>query len=250
VLQGLGHEFQQLAVPTDTSIELCGRQLSADRLRALDGLALFGLRPSAALLASAAREHLPLVMVGNRHGQVRTAAVLVDFAQGAFELCQYLIHLGHREIRLCVDPAMMPAAGAAEQGYRAAMLRNGLQPGPAYDAGSALAASDSARPTAIICAGSNAAVFVAKNASAGSPGPLSLCCIPEPCDATPARQHITGYEMDSDQVARWIAELLVSASPTCWQRVVIVPGAIVDRGSTAPATRPAQPAPKPGVAEL
>lgn len=249
ILHELGHEFEQLAIPADVSAELNGRQLSADRLRALDGLALFGLRPAASFLACAAREHLPLVMVANRHEQARTAAVLVDYAQGAFELCQYLIHLGHREIRLCVDPALMPAAGGAEQGYRAAMLRNGLQPRPTCDANSVLATGESARPSAVICIGSNSAALIAKGAAVGARGPLSLCCIPEPCDLMPARQHITSYEVDADRIARWIAELLVSASPTRWQQVVIVPGMIVERGSTAPEVGPVQTLSRPGVAE-
>lgn len=250
VLQVLGHHFEQFAVPADASVELCGRRLSADRLRALDGLALFGLHPSAALLASAAREHLPLVMVGNRHEQVRTAAVVVDYAQGAFELCQHLIHLGHVAIRLCIDPALLPAASAAELGYRAAMLRNDLEPRPVCPAECIWSAEETAPPTAVLCVGALTAAAVSKAASAQSVRPVSLGCIPEPADTTPARQRLTSYEVDAGQLARWIAELLISASPTCREKVVIVPGTIVERGSTLPAAGPASALTKPQVAEL
>jgi DNA-binding LacI/PurR family transcriptional regulator len=248
VLRGLGHELQQLTIPQESSGELSGRRLSADRLRAFDGLALFGFRPSSALLASAAREHIPLVMAGNQHEQMRTAAVLVDYAQGAFELCQHLIYLGHKEIRLCIDPALAPAADAAERGYRAAMQRNSLTARPLCDGDAAMLAGETGRPTAVICVGAAQVGMVLKSVQNRSS--LSLCCIPEPCDTAPAQQRVTSYEADADQLARWVADLLISASPARWQRVVVVPGRIVERGSTAPAAGPVQTPRKPETAEF
>jgi DNA-binding LacI/PurR family transcriptional regulator len=251
-----GHSLELMTVPVDSSTELSGRKLSADRLRAFDGLALFGFRPSSALLASTSREHVPLVMVNNQHGQIRTAAVLVDYAQGAFELCQHLIYLGYNEIRLCVDPAMMPAAGMAETGYRAAMQRNGLTPGElagtktVFDAGSALAGGDGNQPTGVICVGSEVAASVMKAVEARTGGPVSVCCIPEPCDTAALRQPITTYEVKPDQIAQWVADLLTSASPTRWQRIVIVPGTVIDRGSTCVAGPAAKAVRAPGVGVL
>jgi DNA-binding LacI/PurR family transcriptional regulator len=248
VLRGQGHELQQITIPNEARGELSGRRLSADRLRAFDGLALFGFRPCPALLASAAREHVPVVMAGNQHDQLRTAAVLVDYAQGAFELCQHLIYLGHKEIRLCIDPVLAPAAEAAERGYRAAMQRNGLHTRPVCDGDAALIASDSGRPTAIICVGSAPLTAVLK--AAHNRSALSLCCIPEPCDTAPVQQRITSYEADPDQLAKWIADLLITASPARWQRVVIVPGAMVERGSTAPVAGPMPALRKPEATEF
>ncbi len=255
VLGALGHRLEQLPVPVEPSGELSGRGLSADRLRAFDGLTLYGARPAAALLASIIREHLPLVMVNNQHAQIRTAAVLVDYSQGAFELCEHLIRLGHREIRLCIDPLLMPAAENADMGYRAAMLRHGLAPLPFYraqapfDAGAVLAGRQGNRPTAVICVGCEVASIL-QAASAQSPGALSVCCIPEPCDAATERQKLTSYEADPDRLARWITDLLTSASPTRWQRVVIVPGRIVDRGSAKPLEGAGKSIPAPDVAVI
>jgi DNA-binding LacI/PurR family transcriptional regulator len=256
LLEPMGHGMEPLSLPVEPSGELSGRCLSADRLRAFDGLALYGARPSAELLASISREHLPLVMVNNQHPLVRTAAVLLDYAQGAFELCQHLIYLGHREIRLCVDPMLMPAAAQADTGYRAAMQRNGLSPRPMYgtagpfDGGPALAAERGNPPTAIICIGCEIVPALSEAAAALNIKDLSLCCIPEPCDSATERLQLTSYEADAGLIARWIADLLTSASPTRWQRVVIVPGRIADRGSVAPGDVPAERKHSPDVAVL
>jgi DNA-binding LacI/PurR family transcriptional regulator len=221
--------------------ELSGRDLRADRLRGYEGLVLCSLRPAEDLLAHVSRRHLPLVMVNNHHPQVRTAAVLPDYSQGAFELCQHLIQLGHERIRLVVDGACLPAAAAAEGGYQAAIQRFGARAFPSItiDPSSRedqlMEAVVGTQATAIVCAGARPAVILDRSRRPdASDERMSIGCIPQAGDATAADAGLTAYETDPRQVAHGIAELLLSAAPARWQRVVVVPGKLTIRASTGP----------------
>jgi DNA-binding LacI/PurR family transcriptional regulator len=254
LLDERGHRLEHVRLPLGPNGELSGRDVRADRLRAYDGMVMFAARPAEDLLAAVSRRHLPLVMVNNNHPTIRTAAVLMDYAHGAFELCQHLIHLGHTRIGLCMDPELLPAARSAEAGYQAAMRRYGLAPQPvvSIDRAGSLEASlptlKSDQPTAMICIGAAAILEACRTTSATgatssngsnkSPA-FSICCIAEPGDPLPAEHNLSTYDVDPDQVAYWVAELLLSASPARWQRTVIIPGRILERGTM---TVPASPA--------
>jgi LacI family transcriptional regulator len=226
----------RLAEPGDGVIS--DSAVTPGQLRSWDGIVLQG-RTSDRLLADLHRRHLPCVLVQNTHERIRTSAVLTDYAQGAFELTQYLVRLGHEQIRLVISADLAPAACAAEAGYRAALQRNGLraaactwaEPGFRWDG--LLSAVD--RPTALICVGSALARDAVLKAAAGNvaiPSRLSLCALCEPGEplVDPA---ITSYEVRAEDIAHWVVELLLGATPGQLPRMIIVPGQLTDRGSVA-----------------
>ena len=202
----LGHSPQQLVVPVEPSVELSGRRLSADRLRRLRRAG--PLRPASVggPAGGPAREHLPLVMVGNRTGGCVPRPYWWTTPQGAFELCQHLIHLGHREIRLCVDPAMMPAAAGGDGLPSGHGAKRPVPPSCVRDRPPLTRVWPWRRSGAVgrppsICVGSNAAALVARGRTRRLARPLSLCCIPEPCDAARGAATITGYDVNADHLA-------------------------------------------------
>jgi LacI family transcriptional regulator len=250
-----GHRLEQCVAKVDGSGELSEGSLSPGQLRGWDGIVLFGARPSSDLLADLYRRHLPLVAVNNHHERIRTALVVPDYAQGAFELCEHLIHLGHTAIGLLTSAELLPAAAAAASGYQGALQRRGLPVRPAltvdreFDWRRLFLTQD--RPTAIICVGASLSVQAIKQAASAGlklPTTLSVSKLPEPGESDFGGMEdwpLTAYEVPVSAVLRWATELLVTASPGQTPRTVIVPGRLIDRGSAAPPQFGARPSAGP-----
>ena len=255
-LQAQGHRLQKLDVQGDAADVLSDRVLTPGQLREVSGLILFAARPSEQFLANLNRRHVPAVIANNRHDTIRTPAVVADYVHGAFELTQHLIHLGHREVQLVIDAGLLPAACDANTGHQAAMQRYGLTPRePIWAAGSVdgtdlLRGPD--RPTALICVGIEVALqAIQEVAQAGLrvPDDLSVAAIPEPGAPQAGEQQLTAYEVPADRIVDWATKLLLSASPGQPPRMVVVPGQLQIRRSTArAATEPMAPVLPPGEA--
>jgi DNA-binding LacI/PurR family transcriptional regulator len=244
IIRDRGHQLQAFTVQPGSHRELPDDALSAAGLRELGGLLVAGVHPSAAFLAHLNRWHLPVVLVGNGHPEVKVSAVLPDYAQGAFELCQHLVQLGHRDIRLLIDADLMPAAEAAEHGYRAALARSALPTLPADIRRDAREPGDvlrgATRPSALLCVGSILACHALEEAAklglmVGSQ--VSITALAEPGSTDLQSRGISAYETEQGRIIRWAAELLLSASPGQLPRTAIVPGRLIERLSTGPSTR-------------
>ena len=111
-------QHQIVLRPLQSSLNgmLSENAITAADLRGYDGLALFGAKPSGELLAELLRMQIGLVLVDVQSEAVRTNCVISDIAGGAFALCEYLIALGHRDIRLAIDSDWLPCAAGAELG--------------------------------------------------------------------------------------------------------------------------------------
>ncbi len=241
IIRGKGHRLDRLGPAAGLGNGIPEDALSPGELRGLDGVILFSSRPSAGFLANLHRRHVPLVIANNCHERIKTPVVLADYAQGGLELCQHLIHLGHREIQLLISPRLLPAAGAAENGYRATMHRYGLRPHEAQPTDDAFdwrhLLDSSCRPTALICVGAAPAVEAssrARDAGLTMPSMLSISVLPEPGETIIEEQSLTAYEVAPARIVHWATELLLSASPGQLPRSVIIPGQLRDRGSAAP----------------
>lgn len=230
-----GHRLVTVRVPEAPDGEISESAVTPGQLRSWDGVVLVG-RTTDRLLADLHRRHLPTVIVSNTHERIRTSVVLPDYGQGAFELAQYLVRLGHRRIRLVLSRRLMPAAGVADAGYRAALQRHGLRPVTCcvVDDGFKLSSilGNEERPTALVCVGEELATraFSGSEAVEGPASRLSVCAIPEPGQQL-TEPAFTAYETQAPDLAHWIVELLVTASPGQLPRTIIVPGQLVDRGS-------------------
>ncbi|GMU22623.1 MAG: hypothetical protein AMXMBFR13_27080 [Phycisphaerae bacterium] len=247
VLREKGHELRTVPLPLEDSGALSGRDLRADMLRDWSGAVVCAARPSDELLSCLNRRHLPMVMVNNYHERLKTPTVLIDYGHGAFEICQYLIQLGHTRIELQADQGLLPAARSADIGYRAAMQRYNLraQPMRVGDPNAATSPSltdPTKRPTALICVGASLAVQAVQAAREPRPSdsaPPSVAAIAEPGDDRLAREAVTAYEVLPERIVCWVAELLSSASAGRPPRTIIVPGQVHERGSATPPAHPA-----------
>lgn len=222
--------------------------ISPAELREFDGIALFGAKPSRELLADLLRLHLPLVLVDVQHESIRTNCVVTDCAGGAFALCEYLIALGHRDIRLAIDPEWMPNASGAELGYRSSMIRHALTSSPAIVANAVAAApavfGGQTAPAALVCVGTELALAVVTEATRRRiqvPWDLSLAVLAEPGQSMPEHLGLTAYQIDAAAIANWVLYLLGREGAGQMPQMIVVPGQVVDRGSCRPPLSPTAP---------
>lgn len=239
-VQAAGHFLHSINTAADSCPECPLDTLSPSHLRELSGVILFAARPSEYLLAEFNRRHLPAVIINNRHETIRVPVVQSDYTHGAFELTQHLIQLGHQDIRLVIDSRLMPAANDAWGGHRAAMGRYqlvALEPIQADIAFGWRTILDCVeRPTALVCVGMELAIQAALAASEmglAIPEQMSLAVIPEPGAPQAVEQRFTAYEVPSERLVDWAIKLLLTASPGGVPRMVVVPGRLCVRQSSA-----------------
>jgi DNA-binding LacI/PurR family transcriptional regulator len=242
------HEVVLRTVKTSLDGMLPEHALAIDELREFDGLVLFAAKPSRELLAELLRLHIPLVLVEVQHESIRTNCVLTDFSGGAFALCEYLIALGHRDIRLAIDSEWLPCAAVAEVGYRSSMIRHALTSTPAIVTNPAAAPpvlfGGEAKPAALLCVGTELARSVVAEASRQRvqiPWDLSLAVLAEPGQTMPEHLGLTAYQIEAANIANWVLQLLNRATPGQMPQMIVVPGQVVDRGSCRPPLAPTAP---------
>ncbi|MGB9624041.1 MAG: substrate-binding domain-containing protein [Phycisphaerae bacterium] len=242
------HEMVLRSLQSSLNGMLSENSITAAELRGYDGLALFGAKPSGELLAELLRIQIGLVLVDVQSEAVRTNCVMSDIAGGAFALCEYLIALGHRDIRLAIDSDWLPCAAGAELGYRSAMIRHALTAMPAVvanvlNAPEVLFAGD-CRPPAVVCVGTELArsvMMAAGRRRLQVPWDLSLAVVAEPGHPVPEHFGLTSYEIEPGRIASWVVRLLATAAPGQMPQMVVVPGRVVDRGSCRPPLEPTPP---------
>lgn len=235
-----GYRLERVLFPRDTGPVVSETHFPPRLLRRIAGLALFDAQPSDDLLAVLNRRHIPLVLTSNRHPRVRTGAVLPDYAHGVFELTGHLIQLGHRRIQLIVGEDLLPGAESAEGGYVAAMRRYGLGPRPTlvirpgFDGLDILPMTQG--PTALLCVGGRVArdaIQHLQRHGLNVPEQISVATLTESSAPGLPRPDMTLYEVSTERLVHWTAELLLDAQAGQRPRVAIVPGSLRAGGTTA-----------------
>lgn len=254
-LSAKGHRLEPLSAD-DAVGEGEAAVLKPIRLRELDGIVFCACPPGTAMLGDLHRRHVPVVLACTCHQSIKMPSVVIDYAQGTFELAQHLLHFGHRRILLAISPELNRFASAAVAGYQAAMRRHNIEPEEAIQLDGPL---DRARlrvgnqpATAVIFAGAAAtleSVRVLRAAGMTIPDTLSVTAVDHPCAPELRSSSITAYETDPAGVAHWVVDALVGWAPGAAPRTVTVPGQIHCRSSVMPREQ-AAPLPPPREAVL
>lgn len=240
LLQHRGHRLERVTCSPDAAGEIPEAALPLSLLRQVRGLVIAGGYPSRELLGHCRRRHLSVVLVHNHHDEIRLSAVAGDLAYGAFALTEHLIQLGHTHIRIVLRADWLPLAEVAAAGYRAAMLRYGLAARETIVRDGSQMELDLAhadRPTAVVCLSAGLAAEVVARGRAAAlrvPQDLSVAVVAEPGDGSSAEQGHTAFEFDTERIVHWAVELLLSASAGQEPALVMVPGRLALRSSTAP----------------
>ncbi len=241
LLADQGHRIERFDSELDGAGELPESALSPGALREVDGAVVYLARPSRGFLANLRRRHLSVVLINNYHDEIRLPTVLCDHAHGAYAICEQCIQMGHHRIQFVARSQSLPAASAAERGYRAAMSRYGLKSlpglliGPDTQWANVLAGEN--RPTALICLSGR----VARRACDGMTSiglrvaiDVSVGVISEPGETLAKARQLSAYEVDLTSMLRWASELVMQGSSNHEPPMVIVPGKYVDRHSICP----------------
>ena len=244
-----GHHIERVATELDNSGELPEASLTPRTMRQFDGAVVYSARPSRGFLANLRRRHLSVVLVNNHHSEIRLPTVLGDYAHAAFTICEQCALMGHHRIQVVIRPQSLPAAAAAEMGYRAAMALYRLPPMPcvlgAPDMDWSHTLLGENRPTALICVSGSLARKACElilGAGLATPADISIGVISEPGEKIAQERGLSAYDVDAGRVFHWAAELVLQGWSNQPPSVVIVPGNYVDRGSICPpAGNPAKP---------
>lgn len=250
ILSVRGHRLDPVPVELDEAGELAGDNLTFRDFRQVDGVILLA-RPSGRLLSSLRRRRLPVVIIDNYSEAVRLPCVLADQSHAAFVLCEQCIQRGHQQIQLLISARSLPAASAAQAGYRAAMQYYGLEPlstvqvVPEMDWTSLL--EGPSRAGAMLCVSGALALQVIQETSKRGlriPADLSIAAICRTCEACADDEtFVTCYQADANRVLRWATDMALERANASTPAMVIVPGRLRDRGSVGrPWNGPVRPA--------
>ncbi len=72
-----------------------------------------------------------------------------------------------------------------------------------------------------------------KRVGSDLPRSLSVVAVVEPGQSFEPGARLTSYEVDINRIAEWTVRLLLETAPAQRPRQVIIPGTVVQRGSTA-----------------
>jgi DNA-binding LacI/PurR family transcriptional regulator len=256
--------LEQLYVAVERSgyeVVLAARVPSRSEQRAVDslvasrceGLVLIGTEAPTALLR-AARERLPVTVVGRPGDKGGVDAVRVADEAGAAAAVDFLIELGHRRIRH-VDGGRHAGATERRRGYRATMRRHGLMvditPGDNTEESGVRAARDLlAGPgdvTAVFAGNDRCAVGVLDTllrAGVDVPADISVMGYDDSRLARLTHTNLTTVAQDPAEMARLAVESVVSrldGDPDAPPRDLALEPRLVVRTTTGPAPTRAGP---------
>ncbi|WP_324650429.1 LacI family DNA-binding transcriptional regulator [Georgenia sp. H159] len=203
-----------------------------------------------------ARHGVPTVEVDRQFSEGATDAVVVDNVGGAHRLTSRLVDEGHRRIAILLDETHWTTGRDRYAGYRQALERAGIDVVPelVVSAGWDVQAAQRAatgllsgpRPTAVFAANNllaEGAWRAAADLGLRIPDDLSLVSFDDAGWMTMVSPGITTVAQDPLLVGRTAVDVLLErrADPAVPVRTVVVPAALVPRGSTA-APGPKEPA--------
>jgi LacI family transcriptional regulator len=256
-----GHGFSVVFCNTDESEAEEARYLLMLVQRQVDGVLLVPASTSGKSLRMLASHKMPVVVLDRRIRSRKSDSVRSDSQAGAHTLTKHLIGLGHRRIAMLTGRRSVSTSIDRVAGYRMAMAEAGLQVDDdlvrfgAYNYGdfdqvdgSGMAREVLAvdpRPTAIFAA-NNFIAFGALRALRESglrvPDDMSLVTFDDLPDDWHDDPLLTVLAQPAYEVGRQAAELLLdrlASKDKTKRRVVLLPGELIVRRSSAPPAAPA-----------
>jgi len=115
---------------TAESVEKERRVVEMLRERRVDGLILSPVHVKARHLVALKREGLPFVLVDRTIDGLEVSSVVSDNVAGMGLAVDYLVSRGHRQIAYLGGPTNVSTFRDRLRGYREALARHGLEPGP------------------------------------------------------------------------------------------------------------------------
>lgn len=189
--------------------------------RRVDGLVLATASTADEVLTQCLASGTPTVLVNRAETARRASAAVSDDALGLKLAVQHLVALGHRRIGYLGGPRHLSTGLLRRQGYEAALLEAGLEPGPvaeaaayARSAGRLAAAELLARdiPTAIATANDLLALGLYEELAArglACPGDVSVTGHNDMPLVDMVSPPLTTVRINQDELGRMAAELLV-----------------------------------------
>ncbi|MFC7379205.1 LacI family DNA-binding transcriptional regulator [Brevundimonas sp. GCM10030266] len=194
------------------------------------------------------RNGTPFVRLGAEVDLERGMRVFMDDRQAAADMTAHLIALGHRRIGFIAGPSGYAASRKRQEGFEAAMARQGLPVDPdlivdgdfTFDSGRRAGAAilgHAERPTAIFASNDDMALGVLNAAAAlgvATPASLAVCGFDDTPSALLSTPPLTTIRQPVAEMAAAATRLLLPSSagkPGHAERVDFV---LVDRSSTRP----------------
>lgn len=196
------------------------------------------------------RQGIPVIEVDRQFAEGISDAVVVDNADGSFQVTTELLELGHRRIALFIDETDWTTGRDRRAGYAQALktagleLDSGLIVSSGWDVQAARLAAralltDNPRPTAVFAANNLLAEGVWREAAELGmriPEDLSLVSFDDAPWMSMVTPGITAVAQDVVALGETAVELLLErlAEPGAPARKVLLPAQVVPRGSTGP----------------
>lgn len=119
-------DFSVIFCNTDESLDEEARYVNVLMQKQIDGLLLVPAGGSLESIDFLRGHKLPFVLLDRRIPNIKADVVYSNHEQGAYELTQHLIELGHERIALLSGPAEVTSASDRVAGYRRALTEAGM----------------------------------------------------------------------------------------------------------------------------
>ncbi|MFZ6029202.1 MAG: LacI family DNA-binding transcriptional regulator [Chloroflexota bacterium] len=247
--------FNVILCNTDESEAKQTGYLQALIQKQVDGVLLVPASSDSRSIEYLQNQRVPLVLLDRSLPRVKADVVRGDSEEGAYQLVNLLVSLGHREIATLGGPAGISSADERVAGYRRALLEAGLNVDESlihrgeftlaggYEMMQALLAARPDRLPTAVFAGNNfiavGALKAVREAGFSVPEDISMACfddlpvylIVEPFWTVAAQP---AYELGQRAARRLIERL---SEPAEEPREIVLPVSIIERKSTrAPST--------------
>ncbi len=218
------------------------------RERRVDGVLVASSRVGALYVPLLSELQIPIVLINNQHPSEFVHSVTIDNVQGAYDIAQHLIQLGHKKIAYLGDRFGLQSDAERFSGFEKAMKESGLPIGEGlvvHGDGKPQGAMRAARdllsrpdpPTAIVCYNDMSALGVLQEAESmrlAVPGDLSVAGFDDIFFASLLKPPLTTVQQPKRQIGERAAELLLALlEGKEAEKTVVIRGELVARGSTA-----------------
>jgi LacI family transcriptional regulator len=246
--------YSGLIVNTDNDLQREQAQIELLRSRQVEGLIIATALLEHPLLDRLHREGVPMVMVNRRPEGLDIPSITPDDASGIELAVSHLASLGHRRIAHLAGPSTTSTGMARLRAFRNAVRDRDLDSDPALvvscDSWTEQAGADALR--GLLDAGTDLTAVVAGNdlialgcydvfaeRSISCPGEISVVGFNDMPFLDKLAPPLTTIAIPHHQIGAEAARLLLDAiaEPTRGARSVLLPLALVVRGSTAPPVR-------------
>lgn len=263
MLTAKGHALEsRLVEPTGETGRLPLAGWAPSTRHATDGLICYPSEPLSSgvglpgdeLVAETLRRHVPVVVLGAGGRGAKLDAIVPDYTDAGFRLCEHLYRIGCRRVVILRSEAAGPETALVVGGCRAAALRwarriaevalpqAGDRDRPLPDLETLLVECTAldgqehggwGQVIGLVCVGTRALEGVILDgpfAAHRRAGRVAITSVPEPGDVAAEAAGITSYDVAPGLMAGWATRLLIGSRPGQRPVEVIVPGTVQVRG--------------------